>query len=191
MRPAAITLAAVLSVAASTAQADTRYSAAVSHQCQKHFAEAEETYGLPKGLLRAVSLTESGVPLDDGTTGPWPWSINVSAGQYGKDYRFDTREEAVAFAKSVKQRSIDLGCLQLNRRWDSYPIESDDSRIDPHNNVFWTAYLLATFHKNSGSWGVAVAEYHAGERAPGARTPEWEASALDYAQKVARNLASR
>lgn len=147
--------------------------------CTRWFAEAERTYGLPSGLLMAVSLTESGVVLSDGRRGPWPWMININ----GKDVLALSKEEALAVvAKADPTASLDLGCMQINRKWHWQDFPGRDAAlvVEPRNNVFWAAWWLRTLRNQYGSWTEAVGKYHSFRAG----------LAQGYRERVVRNAAA-
>jgi hypothetical protein len=120
----------------------------MSSMCSKHFARAEREHGIPKHLLAAVSLQETGrYNKSKRSMVPWPWAVNVE----GKGYYFDTMHEAVTFVKRQKMKgktSIDVGCMQVN--------------LHHHPDAFVSvseSFLKENF-REARSWRNAVAWYH-------------------------------
>ena len=83
-------------------------------ECMRFVQSQERSMRIPQGLLTAIAFTESSREIN-GTRVPWPWTINVAGdGRY-----FDTKEQAVAAVRKLVdegQRSIDVGCMQINLR---------------------------------------------------------------------------
>ena len=60
----------------------------------------------------------------------WPWAIN----REGKGYWFESREEALAFAKASLaegRTSFDVGCVQINYRWHGHAFPVDRGHVRP------------------------------------------------------------
>lgn len=130
-----------------------------SSKCEIEIARAEDAYGIPRGLLRAISIVESG---RNGR--PWPWTI----GEPGAPLYASSREVAAAEARrriSQGRRSIDLGCLQVNWRWHGERFPDPEWVLEPKNNAEYAAWHLAELRHIHGSWTLAVARYHASDAA--------------------------
>ena len=117
----------------------------------------------PQGLLTAISLVETGTPTDpDERLMAWPWTINVN----GEGKFFDTKEAAVAEVRALidqGQRSIDVGCMQVNLRYHPNAFRSLDDAFDPSTNVAYGAQFLKSLHQLQGAWAAAVERYHSSD----------------------------
>ena len=128
--------------------------------CQSAIQAAEAAAGLPPRLLASIGAVESG-RLDPGTgrVTPWPWTINVGgAGSY-----FATKAEAVAAverARAAGQRSIDVGCMQVNLLHHPAAFASLNHAFDPQANAAYAAGFLRRLQGQTGTWPAAAAAYH-------------------------------
>jgi hypothetical protein len=83
--------------------------------CRSAVGAAERGSGIPPHLLAAISRVESG--RRDPVTGdfhPWPWTVNAE----GQGFFYDSKAEAIAAVRGMQAqgiRSIDVGCMQVNR----------------------------------------------------------------------------
>jgi len=137
--------------------------------CEDAAIHHEHMNGLPRALLAAVAMAESG--RYDRTTRKaraWPWTINAE----GRAYYFKTKAEAVATTRrllATGMRSIDVGCMQVNLRYHPDAFASLEDGFDPMTNVAYGADFLMRLHDRSGSWPEAVANYHSQTEARGDR----------------------
>lgn len=137
--------------------------------------------GIPKGLLSAISLVETG------TGGAaWPWTVNEG----GNGMHFKTRAEALAYLEAAIARgvtNIDVGCMQLNYRWHSKGFKTLEEMLDPVRNTTYAALFLLELQKRLGTWELATAHYHSTDADRGARYVEKVVSASGQApiQRVA------
>jgi hypothetical protein len=134
--------------------------AQVPESCERAGAAAEQSYGLPPGLLQAIGRVESG--RWDNTTGRivvWPWSVDVD----GEAHIYDSAEAALqdVRARSAEGRhSIDVGCFQINLGWHPGAFASLEQAFDPVANANYAAAFLRSLSLRLGSWTAAVAAYH-------------------------------
>ena len=128
--------------------------------CPQAIRQAEAGSGLPEHMLGAIARVESGRP--DQATGrlhPWPWTINAE----GKGYFFDSRAEAIEFARGLQARgvrSFDTGCLQVNVMYHPDAFSSLDEAFDPLANARYAVKFLTELRDKGGSWEKASAWYH-------------------------------
>ncbi|MDA8153095.1 MAG: lytic transglycosylase domain-containing protein [Acidithiobacillus sp.] len=116
-------------------------------------------YGVPKGLLRAISLTESGI-----SGKPWPWTLNV----YGQAYRYTNEQQTVAAVKRFLARGItlvDIGPMQVDWQYHGWRFGSVRAAANPLRNVAVAARILRDAYAQTGSWVSAVGQYHGGNTA--------------------------
>lgn len=130
-------------------------------QCRAAIVAAEQRHGLPRGLLTAISVVESG--RRDEVTGeraPWPWTINAE----GAGHYFDSKQEAVAWVQRARadgMRSIDTGCMQINMLHHPNAFASVDQAFDPAANADYAArFLVELRDKADGDWMRAAGFYH-------------------------------
>jgi hypothetical protein len=146
-----------------------------SQVCAKAVHAAEIVNQLPRRLLHAVSLTESGRWNDKAEAAiAWPWTIN--AGGKGKFFR--TKDEALAEVRRLQSQgisNIDVGCMQINLQYHGHVFQNIENAIDPINNVAYAATFLKDLRLKSGSWAHAVGRYH---------TSNWKGRGKDYWRRV-------
>ena len=143
--------------------------------CASAVRAAEQQHHLPRLLLHAVSLTESGRWDGDRQAGfAWPWTITAE----GKGRYFRSKAEALAEVKRLRAggvRNIDVGCMQINLMYHGEVFEDVAVALDPVHNVAYAAAWLSHLRGRLGSWAHAVGRYHTGH---------WKARGQDYWRKV-------
>jgi soluble lytic murein transglycosylase-like protein len=128
--------------------------------CEAAAIHHERDNELPRALLAAVAMAESGRSVPGARTArAWPWTINAE----GRPYYFKTKDEAIAKTQQLLDggmRSIDVGCMQVNLRYHPQAFASLDDAFDPMTNVAYGAEFLMRLRERTGSWQQAVAHYH-------------------------------
>lgn len=81
----------------------------------------------------------------------------------------------------ASERSIDVGCLQINLRAHGATVRTRGWLFYPKYNAAYGAWYLADLHRRLGSWPAAVAAYHAGTNLD---------RGLAYCRRVAAALTS-
>ncbi len=131
--------------------------------CLRYLQTYERGLHIPSGLLTAISLAEAGRPVgDDNSLVAWPWTINVA----GRGQFFETKDEAVAAVRKLLdsgQRSVDVGCMQINLRYHPDAFQTIEDAFDPAMNVSYGAKFLSELHGLQGTWPKAVERYHSAE----------------------------
>ena len=148
-------------------------------ECERAIGAAEHAQAIPPLLLPAIGRVESGRPDPDskGRIRPWPWTIDVE----GQGQSFATKEEAIAAVQALQAggaRSIDVGCMQVNLLQHPDAFASLDAAFDPATNATYGARFLAALFHQTGSWPMAIADYHS-------QTPEL---GIPYQQRVLAGL---
>jgi hypothetical protein len=136
-------------------------------ECRRAIAAAEAGSGTPPGLLGAIALVESG-RSDPGTgrIAPWPWTWNVE----GEGHVAPSREAAIAEVSALQargQRSVDIGCMQVNLLHHPTAFSNLAEAFDPTANVRYAVQFLKELRARTGNWAEAVANYHSGEQERG------------------------
>lgn len=122
--------------------------------CVPHIRAAELRHGIPKGLLHAIALVESG---QGGV--PHAWTLN-SRGRAYYDVSFE-RSKKRLLAESRRTKQIAIGCMQIFLRWHATP--DPTIYLRPETGVEYAARYLKSLRQQHGSWTKAAARYHAGE----------------------------
>lgn len=153
-------------------------------QCLRYLQSYERSMQIPQGLLTAISYVEAGRPATNGEMTAWPWTINVNGlGSY-----FETKDAAVAAVRKLLdegQRSIDVGCMQINLRYHPNAFRTIEDAFDPSLNVAYGAQFLTSLHQLQGSWAKAVERYHSSDDG---RREEYREKVLAFWNKDARNI---
>ena len=140
--------------------------------CAEAIATAERKAAMPPRVLGAIALVESGRPIGRRVV-PWPWSINAGGvGRY-----FASKAEAIKAVRTLYaagQRSIDVGCMQINLAAHPQAFDSLDTAFDPPSNADYAARFLQSLYHQSGRLAWAMTAYHS-------QTPEF---AADYARRL-------
>ncbi|MEQ8268930.1 MAG: transglycosylase SLT domain-containing protein [Parvibaculum sp.] len=140
-----------------------------THYCEDAAIHHEQANGLPRALLAAVALAESGrYSPKTRTARAWPWTINAE----GRAYYFKTKQEAVATTQRLLDsgmRSIDVGCMQVNLRYHPDAFATLEAAFDPMTNIAYGADFLIRLHQQTNSWPRAVANYHSQTASRGGR----------------------
>ncbi len=135
--------------------------------CAKAAAFAEQTYGLPAGVLSAISIVETTkTKLEDAKA--WPWTINLD----GRGHWFKTRDAAENFANQklkAGKKSMDLGCFQINTKWHGEAFKNASSMFDPAISADYAARFLKDLYGQMGSWQKAIGAYHSRKKVKGDR----------------------
>ncbi len=129
-----------------------------SHICDHAAQTISRETGVPRDVLLAVTLTETGRSRG-GTVRPWPWTVNME----GKGIWFETEDDARAYVyQHFKQgaRSFDVGCFQLNYKWHHQGFSSIDEMFDPLAGGRYAAGFLTELYQEKGDWTEAAGAYH-------------------------------
>jgi hypothetical protein len=129
-----------------------------SAKCENVIHSHERAHGIPRKLLKAIALIETGKKNSQGLWVPHPWTINVE----GRGYFFETKEEAIkATNKFIKQgRSVDVGCMQINLKHHPHAFKDLEEAFDPWTNVGYSLSFLKKLKESQGTWEKAVSHYH-------------------------------
>ncbi|MBY0511328.1 MAG: transglycosylase SLT domain-containing protein [Rhodospirillaceae bacterium] len=154
-------------------------------QCLRFLQSYERSMRIPQGLLTAISYVESGRRFGaNNQVIAWPWTINVN----GQGRFFETKEEAVAETRKLLdqgQRSIDVGCMQVNLRYHPNAFRTIEDAFEPATNIAYGAQFLNSLHDLQGSWTKAIERYHSSDDG---RREEYREKVLAFWNNDARNM---
>ena len=118
--------------------------------CLQATRRAEEVHGMPRGLLTAVALAESGLHA---------YALNIG----GRAHFPPTREHARALLAGANGRaSVMAGCVQVNARVHA---RGSDWPLDPTRSADWAGGMMARWARETGSWSGALRRWHGGSPA--------------------------
>lgn len=130
--------------------------------CLAAIKVAESTRNLPKHLLHAIALTESGFWRHESRSQvPWPWTVNVN----GEGRYFESPHHAADYIRGLLRdgvTNIDVGCMQINLRYHGLAFGTIEEALSPVNNVAYAVSFLEDLRERNGTWGKAVRYYHSG-----------------------------
>lgn len=126
--------------------------------CEQAALQVAAETGVPADILGALTLTETGRPLD-GVLRPWPWAVNAE----GAGTWFDDPLKAMTFAQArigAGRPNVDIGCFQINYHWHGRNFTSLAEMFDPLANARYAARFLRDLHAESGDWRHAAGAFH-------------------------------
>jgi len=135
--------------------------------CHDATAARERSANIPRHLLGAIALAESGRwNAEQGANSAWPWTVMAE----GRGRFFDSKAEAIAEVEALQDRgitNIDVGCMQINLHYHADAFGDLDEAFDPRANVAYGAEHLTAEFAETRSWHRAAGRYHSA-------TPEYE-----------------
>lgn len=161
---AVVMLAGAAAALASTAATGPGAAKAFAH-CEKATSRWERISSVPEGLLRAISMAESGRwSQQDKIVRAWPWTVTSG----GPGTFFPTKQAALAEVRRLQANgvtNIDVGCMQVNLHYHGEHFASIEDAMDPDINAAYAARFLTQLREGTESWNEAAGHYHS-------RTPE-------------------
>ena len=128
--------------------------------CTDETARLERSEKIPKHLLTAISLVETGRwQKTSKEIIAWPWTVTAN----GRGQHFDSREEALAeieFLRTEGVRNIDVGCMQINLKYHENAFETLSQALDPKANTKYAASFLKKLYASKKNWMKAAGAYH-------------------------------
>ncbi len=134
--------------------------------CRQAIAEAERAHRLPRQLLSALSIVESGRwSKARKEIIAWPWTIYAE----GRGRYLKSKAAAIAEVRRLKARgvrNIDVGCMQVNLHYHPKAFANLSQAFEPRRNAAYAARFLANLKRETRSWSAAIGHYHS-------RTPKY------------------
>jgi hypothetical protein len=144
--------------------------------CRIAAAKAEYRWKIPRQLLSAVSLAETGRwNGEKREITAWPWTVYAE----GQGHYLPTKQAAIRKVHTLQAkgvRNIDVGCMQINLHYHGDAFDSLDQAFDPARNASYAARFMKRLHGELKSWTMAAGTYHS-------RTPDLNRT---YRAKVKR-----
>jgi len=133
--------------------------------CQRATAGQEAARQIPRKLLHAISIAESGRwDKNRRENIAWPWTVTSG----GKGRYLPTKQAAIRAVRKLKRQgvwNIDVGCMQINLKYHPKAFKSLDDAFDPTKNTAYAAEFLVKLRQDKRSWVQAVKHYHSATRA--------------------------
>ncbi|MGE0256250.1 MAG: transglycosylase SLT domain-containing protein [Alphaproteobacteria bacterium] len=144
---------------------DAAATLALDGPCAGAIEAAERRHAIPRRLLAAVALAESGRWDEErAATVAWPWTVMAE----GVGKFFPSRDAAIVHVLALRARgvrNIDVGCMQVNLMHHPNAFPSLEAAFDPASNADYAGRFLASLNAEERSWPQAVAHYHSRTRA--------------------------
>lgn len=140
------------------------------------FEQAGREANIDPLLLYAVALCESGYHSDPskGLVAPYPWVLRTPDGPvYGESRAAAERALHRALKKS---KSVDVGLMQINLRWNGHRVKVPSELLDPITNLRVAAEILnELFARHPHDAVKAIGLYHSSnpKRAAGYGRTVW------------------
>lgn len=126
--------------------------------CLHYIGWAEQQFQIPRGILHAIALTESGFQGQ-----PHPFALNIGgAPHYPTDA--NTALRLIQRADGTFRPEADVGCMQISIRYHGETVRNPAYLLNPRFNVSYGAYYLRSLYMEHGDWTTAIARYHSGNR---------------------------
>lgn len=124
-----------------------------STDCSKIISQIETEYSIPKNLLAAVAMVESGQK---------PFAVHSR----GRAHYFTTHADAVKYVTAQVQKggNLYLGTMQICFKSHRKELKSIEHALNPYNNIRFAGKLLQSLYKKHGTWFDAVKHYNASSR---------------------------
>lgn len=129
-----------------------------SSVCLSAIMDAQARHGIPDNLLLAIGIQEAGRKIGGQLT-VWPWTANSD----GRGAFFESKQALEAWVRETQtrgQRSIDVGCMQVNQKWHAQHFASLEQATEPNANVDYAARFLRGLYDKTGNWWEAAGRYH-------------------------------
>ena len=132
--------------------------------CHTAAAEMEARFDIPRQLLAALALAESGRwNAERRESFAWPWTVTAG----GTSRYLESKEAAIVAVRKLREqgvRNIDVGCMQINLLHHPDAFASLDAAFDPMHNTAYGADFLRRLHEEVRGWSVAIGYYHSRTR---------------------------
>ena len=127
--------------------------------CEAAIAAAEAGSAVPPNLLTMIARVESGRADFAGHARAWPWTTNIN----GVGAFYDSKAEAIAAVRTHQargERSIDVGCMQVNLFYHADAFADLEEAFDPGANARYAERFLSELQARFKTWPLATAAYH-------------------------------
>ncbi len=128
--------------------------------CGASTQAVEQATNLPRHLLAAIAVAESGRRDDlNKIVVAWPWTVTSGS----EEWYADSKREAIEVVEDLVRngvRNIDVGCMQINLYYHSDAFKTLDEAFDPLTNVSYAAAYLTKLRKRTSNWMTAAGNYH-------------------------------
>jgi hypothetical protein len=150
-----------------TANAETHINRKTAILCAQASSTIETKLNLPNGILKAISLKETG-RWDNlkKESVAWPWTVTAK----GKGTYHQTKLEALRAVRNLQNqgiKNIDVGCMQINLYYHPHAFKKLDEAFNPKLNTAYAGEFLNQLFEDHGSWQQAIERYHSSDQKRG------------------------
>lgn len=144
------------------------------------YEEVEHSTQVPKEVLLALALTETGITTAQGIFMPWAYTLNWR----GKSYRFNDKETACNSLNWIIKASnaVDIGETQLHWKYHDKAVQNACDYFDRDTAVYRTAKVLNECYGKRKNWVKAAGCYH--RPAGGKLAEDYEIKFLVHLQNI-------
>ena len=155
-------------------------SIAFSNPAKRLYEEIEKKHFVPKEVLYALALTESGISTTGRVFMPWPYTLNW----LGISYRFNDKVKACSALKKILSVStaVDIGESQLHWKYNKNMVSDACDYFDRETALTRSSHILNECHRKHGNWIKAAGCYH--RPAGGKLAEEYERKYLKHLKKT-------
>ena len=137
--------------------------------CASAIYPVETQMGLPKNVLKAISLKETGRWDNQNKQSlSWPWTVTSR----GQGVYHNTKREALRSVRELQKqgiKNIDVGCMQINLYYHPHAFKNLQDAFNPKLNVSYAGNFLTQLFEDHGSWQSAIEHYHSNDKQRGQR----------------------
>ena len=137
--------------------------------CASAIYPVETQLGLPKNVLKAISLKETGRWDNQNKQSlSWPWTVTSR----GEGVYHKTKHEALRAVRELQKqgiKNIDVGCMQINLYYHPHAFKNLQDAFNPKLNVSYAGNFLTQLFEDHGSWQSAIEHYHSNDKQRGQR----------------------
>ena len=149
--------------------AETTIDRDIAKLCAQAIHPVEMSLNLPKNILRAISLKETGRwhhKLKESM--PWPWTVTSG----GEGVFYNSKREALKAVRELQYQgvtNIDVGCMQINLHYHPHAFNNLEDAFNPQLNAGYAGDFLTQLFEDHGSWQRAIEHYHSNNKKRGKR----------------------
>ena len=149
--------------------AETTIDRDIAKLCARAIHPVEKSLNLPKNILRAISLKETGRwhhKLKESM--PWPWTVTSG----GEGVYYNSKREALNAVRELQYKgitNIDVGCMQINLHYHPHAFKNLKDAFNPQLNAGYAGDFLSQLFEDHGSWQQAIEHYHSNNKKRGKR----------------------
>ncbi|WP_236643057.1 lytic transglycosylase [Vibrio tubiashii] len=133
-------------------------SVALANSHKQIYEDVEQKHNIPKEVLYALALTETGITTDEGQFMPWSYTLNWR----GISYRFNSKSSACESLEWILtvSNAVDIGETQLHWKYHNKATGSACDYFDRDIAINRSAEVMNDCYKKHSNWIKAAGCYH-------------------------------